>query len=136
MSLNNDLLFSADDDEQSPSSPTQPNSLLSEELIQQQEEEENIDYETVDSHLSSSSRNNNSSSAEFQQNSNQIQSKERFIEILARDEDEPEAVHANDYSYILSALVITTEPTYAKLACQAIDKVRVTTHLYLLPPNQ
>lgn len=49
--------------------------------------------------------------------------KEKFIEILSRDEDEAEEIHHQDYSYVLSSLVITTEPTLAKLACQAIDKV-------------
>jgi hypothetical protein len=50
--------------------------------------------------------------------------KEQFIDILARDEDESDEVHANDYSYVMAALAITTEPTLAKLACQAIDKVQ------------
>jgi hypothetical protein len=134
MSLNHDLFSATEDsnnDDNTPSSPPQPNSLLSEELIQQQQEDEEnenmIDYETVDSVLSSSTtspRNNDSNSTSIQQNSNAL-SKERFIDILARDEDEPDEIHTNDYNFILSALVITTEPTLAKLACQAIDKVSI-----------
>ena len=138
MSLNNDLLFSGTEDS-NPDNDNhlqQPNSLLSEELVtqQQQQDEENenmIDYETVDSILSSPAPPPAATTTTTTTPRNSSGSgrggltKEQFIEILARDEDESDDIHANDYNFILSALVITTEPTLAKLACQAIDKVHI-----------
>jgi hypothetical protein len=59
--------------------------------------------------------------------SNNKPTKEQFIDILARDEEESDETHANDYNTVMAALIITTEPTVAKLACQAIDKVHIST---------
>lgn len=85
--------------------------LLEEEMISYEEEEHDMD----ENHHNTPPPSSSSSSSGI--------TKEKFIEILSRDEDEVDEVHQQDYSYVLSALVITTEPTLAKLACQAIDKV-------------
>ena len=49
--------------------------------------------------------------------------KGKFIEILARGEEEDDSLHTADYIYTTSVLSTSTDATAVKLACQAIDKV-------------
>ena len=55
--------------------------------------------------------------------------KEKLIEILARDEEEEERIHLNDFNLLIRALAQNVEVTIIKLACQAIDKVTIKNFL-------
>ena len=55
--------------------------------------------------------------------------KEKLIEILARDEEEEERIHLNDFNLLIRALAQNVELTIIKLACQAIDKVTIKNFL-------